>query len=205
MTEVVSDSPEENLRIYRWGRRSSTVHRAQLSVLYHHKRERFFDSIDRFITAVTLVTASAASAAIYSGTEKSALELTLSLIAAVSSCLQVAYTPGAKAAVHRQLAADMKRLAARCEEAGQAWTDADCNRFTAELLTIEAGEAAPLGALVVHCANQVALAEGRYHDMRELGFRTLFMNWYDFDITSLKPLSPERLAALQVSSGLQSK
>lgn len=203
MASADSDFSDEEYR-HCWNRRSATVHRAQLSVLYHHKRERFFDSIDRFITAITLVTASAACAAIYAGTEKGTLELVLALIAAVSSCLQVAYTPGAKAAVHRQLAADMKRLVARCEEAGQQWTDAQCNKFTAELLTLEAGEAAPLGALVVHCANQIALAEGRFEDMRDLGhWRTACMNWYDFDTTILKPISAGRVAALRVASGLQ--
>lgn len=196
---VVSSNAEF---LHRWNRRANTVHRAQLSVLYHHKRERFFDSIDRFITAITLVAASAASAAIYAGTEKGRLELTLALVATVSSCLQVAYTPGTRAALHRQLASEMKRLVARCEEAGQEWADADCNKFTAELLTLEAGEAAPLGALVVHCANQIALAEGRFQDIRDLGhWRIFFMNWYDFDVTGLKPIEAARISALRADSG----
>lgn len=174
------------------------MHRAQLTILYHYKRERFFDSIDRFITALTLVTASAATAAIYSAEKKSAIELWMALAAAIGSCIQVAYTPGAKASIHRQIASDMKRLASRFEEAGEEWSDAQCDKFTAELLNLEASEPAPLGALVVQCENEVAIASGRFEDIRELKpLQAFFMHWWNFDVTMLKPISSDRAAALR--------
>lgn len=199
MSATETSTDEADYR-HRWNRRTRAVHRVQLSVLYHHKRERFFDSIDRLFTAVSLVTASAAAAAIYKDTPGTKLELMLTLMAAFASTIQVAYTPGTKAGLHRQLAADMKRLAARFEEAGEEWSTAQCDKFSAEMLNLEAGESAPLGALVVQCANEIALADGRFQDIRELGpVQAALMHWFDFDVTSLKPIGPERIAALRAA------
>lgn len=203
MSDAGSSAPDADY-VHRWNRRSRAVYRAQLSVLYHHKRERFFDSIDRLITVITLVSATAAAAAIYKETQSGCLELILALIAAIASCIQVAYTPATKASLHRQLAADMKRLAAKFEEVGEDWSHSDCDRFTAELLNLEAGEAAPLGALVTQCANEIALADGRFEDIRELGpLQSLFKHWYAFDVTSLKPIDAGRAAELRARSAPQ--
>lgn len=203
MPEVESNASDADY-VYRWNRRSRAVYRAQLSVLYHHKRERFFDSIDRFITVVTLVSASAAAAAIYKEANNGCLELILALIAAIASCIQVAYSPGTKASLHRQLAADMKRLAAKFEEAGEDWSHATCDRFTAELLNLEAGESATLGALATQCANEIALAEGRFEEIRELGpLQSFFMHWYAFDVTGLKPIDAGHVASLRKNSAPQ--
>lgn len=204
MTDSTSDVHDPDY-LHRWNRRMQVVYRVQLSVLYHFKRERFFDGIDRFITAVTLVSASGATAAIYKETPNTLLELILAFVATAAACVQVAYTPGTKASLHKQLSADMKRLAARFEETGEDWSTSDCNKFTAELLNLEAGEAAPLGALVVQCANEIALAQGRFNDIRELEWwRSLLMHWIDFDVTTLKPISKERIAAIQAGSTPQS-
>ena len=150
MTEQDRQHEELDYR-HRWKRRCEVIHRVQLSTLYHHKRERFFDSLDRSFTALTLVGATAATAAILkqvaNATDK--IELWFSLVAAVSACFQVAFTPGAKATLHKQLAADMRRLWSSFEEAGEEWSHEQCDSFTAKMLSLEAGESAPLGALAI--------------------------------------------------------
>jgi NaMN:DMB phosphoribosyltransferase len=49
---------------YQWGRRDAVLQRAQISALYHRKRERAFDLADRLSKAVAVIGASAAFAAI---------------------------------------------------------------------------------------------------------------------------------------------
>lgn len=176
------------------------IHRIQLSVLYHHKRERFFDSIDRVVTALTLVSSTAAAAMIFreAGAVGRSWELWAALVAAVASSVAVAFNPGTKARVHGQLATDLRRLWSRCEKAGEEWSHEQCDEFTAEVLSIEAGEAAQLGALVAQCENEIAVASGDIEHIRELGWwRSLLMHWWNFDTTCLKPIGEARLQPLR--------
>lgn len=187
--------------LHRWRRRCEAIHRVQLSTLYHHKRERFFDSLDRIATATTLVTATAAAAAILKASSTSGggqIELFFSFLAALAATLQVAFTPGAKAAMHGRLAGEMRRLWARFEQAGEEWTHQQCDTFTAAILELEAGESAQLGALVTQCENEIALATGRFKDIRELGFRrSLLKHWWNFDVTAIPLIKRQKVEAMR--------
>lgn len=199
MTEQDRSDNELDYR-HRWKRRCEAIHRVQLSTLYHHKRERFFDSLDRSFTALTLVGATAATAAILKNqvNATNTIELWFSLIAAIAACFQVAFSPGAKATLHKQLAADMRRLWSSFEQAGEEWSHKQCDTFAAELLSLEAGESAQLGALVTQCENEIALATGRFEDIRELGlWRSLWMHLWNFDVTTIELLSAEKVQVMR--------
>lgn len=199
-----AEQPQQNddAHDHRWNRRCLAIHRIQLSVLYHHKRERFFDSIDRVITALTLVSATAAAAMIFQSNANNGktYELWTAIIAAVASSIAVAFTPANKARTHGQLAAEMRRLWAQCEKAGEEWTHEECDEFTAAILNTEAGEAAQLGALVAQCENEIAVASGHLENIRELRWwRSLLMHWWNFDTTCLKRISEKKLEEMRSS------
>lgn len=125
-------------------------------------------------------------------------ELWMTLIAAIASSVAVAFTPGSKARVHGQLAAEMRRLWAQCEKAGEDWTHEQCDEFSAEILNKEAGEAAQLGALVTQCENEIAVATGHLENIRELGWwRSLLKHWWNFDTTCLKQISSSKIDAMR--------
>ena len=183
-----------------WTRRSECVHRIKLSLLYHLKRERFFDSLDRFITAATTISATAAVAVLFRtvGAIGTLLEVWLAGVAAAMSAVSIAYSPGLKARTHGQIAANMRRLWSQCEAAGEAWTSEQCDQFTANVLLAEEGEPAQLGALVVQCENEIARSLDHVEGVRELSWwPSLWKHWWNFDTTGLTPLSAARVAELR--------
>ena len=183
-----------------WVRRWDCVHRIKLSLIYHLKRERFFDSMDRFITAVTTIAATAAVAILVRtvGDIGTTFEVWLTAVAAVMSAVATAYSPGSKARGHGQIASNMRRLWAECEAAGENWSQEQCDAFSARVLLAEDGETAQLGALVVQCENEIARSVDNLEGVRELGWwRSLWKHWWNFDTCDLRPLSTPRVAELR--------
>lgn len=132
------------------------------------------------------------------------MELWFSSLAALASALQVAFTPGAKAALHGRLAADMRMLWARFEQAGEEWSHQQCDTFTAKILELEVGESAQLGALVIQCENEIALANGRLKEIRELGFlRSLLKHWWNFDVTTIPLISESKVKIMRSQTDSQ--
>lgn len=176
-----------------WERRHAIVYGLQLSVLYHRKRERYYDMLERMLQ--TLVTASATSGvSLLLATDKKA-ELWLVGAAAVISMIQLAYSPAARARQHAQLASDYQVLWAEAAARGEHWTDEDCNSFQSKSLRIGATSPPQLGALVVDCENELALAYGAPSEVRRV---PIYMRWlkhvWNWDISRLSaapPLSPK--------------
>lgn len=173
---------------YTWERRYTIVYGLQLSVLYHRKRERYYDMLERLLQ--TLVTASATSGVtLLLATDKKA-ELWLVGAAAVVSMIQLAYSPAARARQHAQLASDYQVLWAEAAARGEHWTDEDCNSFQSKSLRIGATSPPQLGALVVDCENEIALAYGSPNEVRHVPF---YMRWlkhvWNWDISRLSAVT----------------
>ncbi len=183
-------APSDELADHCWRRRFDVIYRARLSSLYHLKRERFFDSLDKFTSAITAVAATAAVGAVFKATASSSgLEVWISAGVAALALVPLVFNPAQKARHHALLAMEFRRLLADCEHAGEHWEEARCNQMTGRALEIEAAEPAPLAALVADCQNQLALAEGGSPPARLRWHETMLKNWVD-----LRPAANARAA-----------
>ena len=60
------------------------------------------------------------------------------------------------------------------------------------------GETATLGALVVQCENEIAIAIGQPERVRELGlWRSILKNWIDFDTTRIPQIGAGAARAIR--------
>lgn len=137
-------------------RRHEIIYKIRLSTLYHRKRERFFDIVDKAVSGLVLTTATAAVTSLFQGV--AGAEKSLAAITACLSLIPVVLTPAQKARHHNQLSQRYCQLLATCTQAGEDWTEAQCNQFSAQLIEISASEPTPLTALVADCQNELAIS-----------------------------------------------
>lgn len=176
---------EAQYEAHLWDRRCKTVYRIRLSVLYHLKRERFFDSIDKAASMATAVAATTAVGVLLKKIE--AVDLAVAGLAAVLSLVPLVFNPAALARRHGHAAAEFRRLLADAERTGQRWTEADCDAFAGRVVELEATEPAPLSALVIDCQNQLNVANGRPQDRAPLTWlERLLKHWVDFDASKIE-------------------
>lgn len=173
VTKENSDSPDEQLVI----RRHRIIYQMRLSALYHQKRERFFDIVDKLVACLLAVSATAAFTSLFQPYGQCGK--VIAAFTALLSMIPLVFNPAQRARHHNQLAQDYRRLLAECEVAGQRWTDEQCNGFSSKSLQIAASEPTPLTALVADCQNQLALAfdENQVADLKF--YHHLFKHWID--------------------------
>jgi hypothetical protein len=151
----------------------------RLSALYHLKRERFLDGVDRAAKAISALSGAAAFAQIRTDP---VLGMWLTAGIAVVATLSLVYSPATKARRHAELARDMKRLEAEIVRAGAALEAAELARLRGKFHEIESGEPAALGALVTQCHNELASGIGQRASITPLPWhQRLLKNWFDFD------------------------
>lgn len=184
MTEEAS---ERSIEDHNWERRGHIMARARLSSLYHQKRARFLDVLDKVLLSFTVVLATSSAVSLLQTFDNHALSAWLGVMTAAASILPVVFAPAHAARRHADMARDFKRLLADCERAGEYWETEDCNRFMAQLVLIEVEESAPLGALLADCHNHVAMASGDYSNLITLNrWHRLLMHFWSFDVRKLK-------------------
>ena len=153
----------------------------RLSALYHLKRERFLDGVDK---AAKFVSAVGGAAAFSQIKENASLGMVFVGFITVVSCLSLVYSPAAKARKHAELARDFRRLEADVMTPGAAITQEQVNKFIAQRLSLEASEPASLGALVTQCHNELCGSYGQKTQITPLPWRhRFFKNWCDIDQT----------------------
>jgi hypothetical protein len=159
-----------------------------ISALYHQKRERFLDGVDRCAQAVGMLGGAAAFASILQ-TNKG-LSLPGAFVAVVGA-LALCYGPGGKARRHAEFARDYKHLQADIVRCGAPLLQQQRCEFEARVLVLESGEPAALGALVTQCHNELCVALGRSDEVTPLSrLQRVFKNWLDFDQTPPKHEPP---------------
>ncbi|MDR6886132.1 MULTISPECIES: hypothetical protein [Variovorax] len=153
--------------------------RVMLSALYHQKRERFLDGVDRCAQCVGILGGAAAFSQIIGNVRFGWIPAGLvAIVSAVALC----YGPGAKARKHSELARDFKRLHAQIMLAGRLEAGETLNKFNAEVLLLEAQEPGALRCLVRQCENELSEAFGSDGDIRPLTrWDRLWMNVVDLD------------------------
>jgi len=160
--------------------------RVRLSALYHLKRERFLDGVDKTAKAISALGGAAAFSQIKGAPDWG---LWITAIITLVSTLSLVYGPSGKARKHAELARDFKRLESDIVSAGGVLTDAQVATFDAHCLSLESSEPAALGALVTQCHNELSTSIGQQGHITPMPlFHRLFKNWFDIDQTQ-KPVT----------------
>lgn len=157
------------------------VWRIRLSALYHLKRERFLDGVDKASKAVSALGGAAAFSQVKNAGD---VGLWITGTITVVATLSLVYGPSAKARKHSELARDFKRIEAEIISAGKTISEAQLSKFESQFLELESSEPASLGALVTQCHNELSSAIGEYSQITPLPFwQRFFKNWFDIDQT----------------------
>ena len=157
------------------------VWRVRLSALYHLKRERFLDGVDKASKAVSSLGGAAAFSQV-KNTDDVGLWITgvITLVATLS----LVYGPSTKARKHSELARDFKRIEAEIVNIGKTITEAQLAKLESQYISLESSEPASLGALVTQCHNELSSAIGEHSQITPLPFwQRFFKNWFDIDQT----------------------
>ena len=179
MTDEASASNDQK-EDYLWGQRWKIVHHVWLSSLYHSKRERFFDLMDKASKAVAAIGGAAAVSQLLTSAPDA--RIWAAAVVSIVSILALVFGFSQKARKHGELSRDFTKLWAQIEEAGPYPGEDRLHKFKAQILGLESSEPAALHALVKRCENQIALASGHPEDVQPLGFlEHCLMHFWDFE------------------------
>jgi len=166
-----------------WDRRCDILYRAELSTLYHRRRESFFSLLDRWDKVFVLLLGSAAFVSL----------LTLDAhpwVAAVFVLLSLSnlvFDFSARARKHGELATKFKLVEAEIERRGERdWNEADLNEWSAKIREVESGEPAVYTLLVQICQNEMANARGDTKHISKV-------HWYEALLAHLFPFSSRKV------------
>ena len=155
---MISDTavqPTEDELDHAWTKREKALSRAELSALYHQKRERFFELCDKLGKAVTLF---GGSAALWKMADPHWVAWSAVVISAASAASLVLSFPE-RARRHAELSKGFREITAEIVSAGDFdITDSKASLWMGEVCSLEAKEPPALSALVVMCQNEIALA-----------------------------------------------
>lgn len=172
--------------------------RVRLSGLYHLKRERFLDGVEKAAKGVSALGGAAAFSQIRA---EPGIGLWITAIITIVSTVSLVYGPSAKARKHSELARDHKRLEADIVGAGTDLTMEQIVKYDAQFLKIESSEPAALGALVTQCHNELSVAIGQRDQVTRLPLlQRAFKNWFDFDQSLGMHVEPPKLAVATPTS-----
>lgn len=160
----------------------------ELSAMYHAKRERYLLLCERLCQAATALTATAAVSqavtlvpAVGGGFS---LAMALGIVTAVASILPLVFAWASRSNRHAAHAGDYRRLLADVVSTGYELTEPQLTAYRAKCAQLEHAEDASLGALVVQCQNEMAIARGHHESVIPLRFHhRLFMHVWDWDIS----------------------
>jgi len=152
---VLDDSATEQELDHAWTKRESALYRAELSALYHQKRERFFELFDKIGKAVAVF---GGSAALWKIGDPEWVSIVAALITA-SSALSLVFSFSERSKRHAELARSFREIAGDIVGTSDfAIRDAKASEWMGKVCALEAKEPPSLSALVVMCQNELAIA-----------------------------------------------
>lgn len=161
-------------------RRHGAVYGAKLGLLYHRKRERFFDLCDKLSKSFTVVLGASLLAE-----HVRAITPAIGALVSAVGLLALVFGYSDKKQRHKELAEEYALLQARIEACGTTCTMAEANQWHSDLHRLNAKEPPTLGTLVVICQNEIAIAEGKPDSVVPVGrYKQLFANWRDFPVAT---------------------
>lgn len=183
-----SESVSEERQRWLDSERHRLVCRLELSAMYHARRERYLALCERIAQATAALTATAAFARVVGSGDA---DRTFALIAAVASVLPLVFLWSSRSNKHATLAAEHRRLHAVVMADGFDLSEEKLVQYRSQLLTTEANERASLGALVVHCQNEMAIAAGHPANIVPLKwYQRALMHAWDFTVDPPKQKAP---------------
>jgi hypothetical protein len=176
MSDVLTEESEN----YLWKKRHAVLYHAELSSLYHRKRERFFALFDRGSKAFALIAGTAAFSSLLETAEAKSYA---GLVVALVTIPGLVFGWADKARLHSDLAQKFTQIQAEIAQAGERdFTEQQLNEWSAKLRLIEATEPPALSALVKHCQNQLAAASGEKDKITSLSWSERWLGQI-FDIS----------------------
>lgn len=137
--------------------RAYIIHRTQLSVLYHRKRERFYVLLDRWSKAGALVAGTAAFSSLVTTADGKSIA---GLLVALATLPGLVFAWNDKARIHSDFAQKFALIEA--EVIADGWdhlTAAKFDTWHSKIKVIEATEPLILYNLVMLCKNQIAVSK----------------------------------------------
>jgi hypothetical protein len=155
------------------------------SVRYHNRRRMFFDRLNLFNSAASLIGGSAAVAGVLG--DRTAVSLIAGVAVSIFACLDLVVGTAQKARLH----SDLARRFISLEKQLVAATVADATQmiaFEQERLTIEADEPPVMRVLDCLCHNEQLKALGRANEQAMIGrFQRIMAQWWDVGAEDIKP------------------
>ena len=155
MTSTADDSTTENELDHAWEKREKALYRAELSALYHQKRERFFELLDKLGKAIAVF---GGSAALWKVGNPDLVAQFAAIITA-SSALSLVFSFSERSKRHSELARSFREIAGDILGTSDfAIRDSKASEWMGKVCALEAKEPPSLSALVVMCQNELAIA-----------------------------------------------
>jgi len=140
-----------------WQERHDLHYRVQLSVLYHRKRERFFDVCDKVVKAIAVIAASSAITPLVAGGYLNAVQLLI----VITSTFALVFDWSGRARRHSDFAVRYAQMERDMVAKGVSeFSTEDLKRWGAELVEVQSGEPAALHGLVQVCQDELDMAAG---------------------------------------------
>lgn len=166
-------------REYLWKERSSVLLKIELSALYHLKRERFFELLDKISKAISVI---GGSAALWKSTQNHGnfLEIVASIIT-VTSALSLVLSFSDRSRRHSEFARNYRKILIDVHKKGsRGFNEEDLNQWMAQICEIEMGEPLALSTLVIICQNELAVARDAEEVIVPIPFwKRMFAHFFD--------------------------
>jgi hypothetical protein len=162
---------------HHWERRHTLLFTARVSVIYHRRRERFFDLLDKWTKASTVLAGSALLAAAI----KDYLPQ-LSLLIAGLGLLSLVFGYGDRKQAHKEMANAFILLIADINKVGETeFTPEQLSGWSGSLEQLSAKEPPQLYALVTLCENEAKIALDRSASVIDVPWHQRSLaNWISF-------------------------
>jgi hypothetical protein len=162
-----------------WDTRNEALDRASISILYHQKRERFFELADKLSKAATLLLG---SATLLKVANKDLVE-SLAVGVTFTSALSLVFSFSERSKKHAELAQGFRMLSSEIMAKGANVEEDDANGWMSKILVLEVKEPPALSSLVILCQNELAIAKGAKDYVVAQGFwRRCFCHFFDMPL-----------------------
>lgn len=165
-----------------WTRRHGALYRVELSVLYHQKRERFFELCDKWAKAIAVIGGSAVMGKVAGGESLVWIAGAITL----TSTLSLVFGFSDRSKRHAELARNFRQLEAEMVAVGESELgEPVLCRWEEKPRQLESHEPPALGGLVVLCQNELAAAASQPERIVPLTWwQRRFVQFFDFHPTA---------------------
>lgn len=157
-----------------WDRRCEALYKGHVAYRYHRKRQRFFDLLDKWTKALTVI----AGASLLAESIKQNLPYVAMGISAIG-LLSLVFAYGDRKQLHKELAESFASFVANIEKEGAVPLDAQLvAKWESEVAALNAKEPPQLETLVTICEREQSIANGYPNHVRKVALhRRILANW----------------------------